>query len=48
MTNEELIYELCVCMIDLIDELSYDNEELKKNLEWVKDEVISVRKNIFN
>lgn len=40
MTNEERIYKLCEYMIDLIDSIS--------NLEWIKDELISIKEDIDN
>lgn len=46
MTNEERIYKLCKCVMDLIDELSYQNEVLENRLQWVRDEVIDIRHDI--
>lgn len=48
MTNEERIYKLCEYVMDLIDELSYQNDVLENRLKWVKDEVISIRQDIDN
>ena len=46
MANEERIYKLCECVMDLIDELSYQNEVLENRLQWVKDEIIDIRHDI--
>ena len=46
MTNEERIYKLCEYVMDLIDELSYHDND--KNLEWVKYEIKSIREDIDN
>lgn len=44
MTNEERIYKLCEYVIDLMDTLPcYDI-----NLDWIKDEIISIRADIDN
>lgn len=40
MTNEERIYKLCEYILDLIDMLPY------KNLEWIRDEIVSIREDI--
>ena len=48
MTNEERIYKLCEYVMDLIDELQYHDECLKKKFEWVKDEIKSIREDIDN
>ena len=48
MTNEERIYKLCEFMIDIINELSYVDRACEKNLEWVKDELFSIRQDIEN
>ena len=48
MTNEERIYKLCECLIDLIYELSDHDVELGRHLEWVKEEIISIRNDIDN
>ena len=44
MTNEERIYNLCEYMMDLIDAIK--NKE--SNLEWIRDEIVSIRKDIDN
>lgn len=46
MTNEKRIYKLCEYVIDLIDELTYNDENLDKRLEWVRDEIKTIRKDI--
>lgn len=51
MTNEERIYKLCECVMDLIYEISYYSDctvEFDRSLERVKDEVISIRWDIDN
>ena len=50
MTNEERIYKLCEYVIDLINEISYyeNNFNLNVNLEYVKDEIKSIREDIDN
>lgn len=44
MTNEERIYKLCEYVMDLIDVLPYTRD----HLEWVKDEIKSIREDIDN
>ena len=44
MTNEERIYKLCEYMMDLIDAIK--NKE--SNLEWIRDEIVSIREDIDN
>ena len=48
MTNEERIYKLCEYVMDLIFELQYYDENLENKLEWVKDEIKSIRQDIDN
>lgn len=48
MTNEERIYKLCEYVTDLIVEISYHNEELGRHLEWIVDEIKSIREDIDN
>lgn len=42
MTNEERIYQLCDCLIMLIDLLPY------KNLEYLKEEIKDIKQDIDN
>ena len=48
--EEERIYKLCEYVIDLINEISYyeNNYNLNVNLGWVKDEIKSIREDIDN
>ena len=48
MTNEERIYKLCEYVMDLICEISYHNEELCGRIEWINDEIKSIREDIDN
>lgn len=48
MTNEERIYKLCEYVMYLIFEISYHNEELGGHLEWINDEIKSIREDIDN
>lgn len=48
MTNEERIYKLCEYVMDLIFEISYHNEEIGRHLEWINDEIKSIREDIDN
>lgn len=50
MTNEERIYKLCEYVMDLVDTLSYHNRDYQFNrdLNWVKDEIKSIREDIDN
>lgn len=48
MTNEERIYKLCEYVMDLIDELQYYDRNLNNRLEWVRNEVVSIREDIDN
>ena len=48
MTNEERIDSLCECVIDLIDILQCHSKDLNQNLEWIRDEVKSIREDINN
>lgn len=45
MKNEERIYKLCEYIMDLIDEIQ---DKDMKNLEWIRDEIISIREDIDN
>ena len=47
MTNEERIYKLCEYVMDLID-LIDAGETNNRHLEWVKDEIKSIREDIDN
>lgn len=44
MTNEERIYKLCEYVMDLIDSLP----DYTLELDWVKDEIKSIRADIDN
>lgn len=44
MTNEERIYKLCKCVMDLIDELP----DYTVYLDRIRDEIISIREDIDN
>lgn len=44
MTNEERIYKLCEYMMDLIDAINNKDS----NLEWIRNEIISIREDIDN
>lgn len=48
MTNEERIYKLCEYVIDLINEFQYQDKNFFDSLEWVKDEIESIREDIDN
>lgn len=50
MTNEERIYELCGCVMDLIDVIKfYDRDfRLERDLVRVKETAISIREDIDN
>lgn len=48
MTNEERIYKLCEYVIDLIEVLQCHDRDLNNNLEWVRNEVMSIRQDIDN
>jgi hypothetical protein len=48
MTNEERIYKLCEYVMDLIFELSYHDEKIGGYLEWVNEEIKSIRADIDN
>lgn len=43
MDNEERIYKLCDCIIDLIDELPYT-----QHMDWVRDRVVSIMADVEN
>ena len=44
MTNEERIYKLCEYMMDLIDAIKNKDS----SLEWIRDEIVSIREDIDN
>ena len=44
MTNEERIYKLCEYMMDLIDAIHNKDS----SLEWVRNEIVSIREDIDN
>ena len=46
MTNEERIYKLCEYIMDLIDELRGYDMYLNSHLEWIKDEIKTIRQDI--
>ena len=48
MTNEERIYKLCEYLMDLIDDIQYYDEKFGNKLEWIKDEIKSIREDIDN
>lgn len=48
MSNEERIYKLCEYVMDLIDELQYHDEKFDGHLEWINDEIKSIRVDIDN
>lgn len=48
MTNEERIYELCGCVIDLIDMLQCNDRNLNNHLEYVRDALADIRQDIDN
>ena len=48
MTNEERIYKLCEYLMDLIDDIQYYDEKFENKLEWIKDEIKSIREDIDN
>lgn len=48
MTNEERIYELCGCVIDLIDMFRYHDKNLNNQLEYVRDTLEDIRQDIDN
>ncbi len=50
MTNEKRIYELCECVMCLIDVIKFYNRDfrLEKDLNRVKEEIISIREDIDN
>lgn len=48
MTNEERIYKLCEYVMDLIFELQYHDKALAIKLDWVNDEIKSIRQDIDN
>ena len=48
MTNEERIYKLCEYIMDLIDELRGYDMYLNSHLEWIKDEIKTIRQDIDN
>ena len=44
MTNEERIYKLCECVMDLIDLLPFQSSYFA----WLTDEIKSIREDIDN
>lgn len=48
MTNEERIYELCGCIIDLIDVLQCHDRDLNRHLEYMRITVEDIRQDIDN
>ena len=48
VTNKERIYELCGCVIDLIDMLQGHSRDLNSHLEYVRNSVIDIREDIDN
>lgn len=51
MTNEERIYKLCECVMDLINGIAYYNDcdvRCDRHLEQIKDEIVSIRYDIDN
>lgn len=48
MSNEERIYELCECVIDLIDMLQYYDKNLNNQLEYIRDTLADIRQDIDN
>lgn len=48
MTNEERIYKLCEYVMDLIDELKNYDMYFNSHLEWIVDEIKSIRQDIDN
>ena len=47
MTNEKRIFELCRCIVYLIDELAQYDDFLKNSLDWIKCEVSEIREEIY-
>ena len=47
MTNEKRIFELCGCIVDLIDELAFYDDFLKNSLGWIKCAVSEIREEIY-
>ena len=47
MTNEKRIFELCGCVLDLIDELSMHDYTIKYRIEWIKNEMLELREEIY-
>lgn len=48
MTNEERIYKLCEYIMDLIDEIQNKDKVINLDLEWIRDEIISIREDIHD
>ena len=42
--NRDRINKLCECMLDLIDELQSHDKRLNERLEWIRNEVESIKK----
>lgn len=47
MTNEKRIFELCGCVLDLIDELSLHDYEIRCRTTWIKDAILELREEIY-
>lgn len=48
MTNEERIYKLCEYIMDLIDEIQNKDKDINFDLEWIRDEITSIREDIHD
>lgn len=50
MTDKERIYKLCGCVMDLMNVIKFYNRDFRfeKDLNWVKEEIISIREDIDN
>lgn len=48
MTNEERIYKLCEYIMDLIDEIQNKDKDINLDLEWIRDEITSIREDIHD
>lgn len=47
MTNEKRIFELCRCIVYLIDELAQYDDFLEGCIGWIKNEVSEIREEIY-
>ena len=47
MTNEKRIFELCRCIVDLIDELASYDDFLKNSLDWIRCAASEIREEIY-